>query len=111
MRSERRRGARYPFGATAEVTNLSTEKTVTAQVSELSLYGCFIDMADPFPVGTQILVRISSEGQYFEGPGTVLHARPNSGIGVSFHDVPRQYVPTLKLWLIQAAQALYGSKV
>ena len=109
--SERRRTARYPFEATAEVIDLGTQKSITAPVIELSLYGCFIDMADPFPVGTQILVKISSQGQYFEGPGTVMHARRNSGIGVSFHDVPRHYVLTLKVWLIQAAQALYGSKV
>ena len=109
--SERRRAPRYPFGATAQVVDLRTQKSASLHVSELSLYGCFIDMADPFPVGTQILVKIFSQGQYFEGPGTVMHAQPNAGIGVSFHDVPRQYVPALKVWLIQAAQALYGSKV
>lgn len=109
--SERRRAPRYPFGATAEVVDLRTQKSVSLQVSDLSLYGCFIDMAEPFPVGTQVLVKIFSQGQYFEGPGTVVHVSPNTGIGVSFHDVPRQYVPTLKMWLIQAAQALYGQKV
>lgn len=110
MGSERRQTPRYPFTATAEVVDLSTQKSISGQVSELSLYGCFIEMADPFPVGMQILVKILSQGQHFEGPGTVMHVHPNSGIGVSFHDVPRRYVPTLKTWLIQAAQALYRSK-
>jgi hypothetical protein len=67
--SERRRTARYPFEATAEVIDLGTQKSITAPVVELSLYGCFIDMADPFPLRTQILVKISSQGQYFEDPG------------------------------------------
>jgi hypothetical protein len=95
----------------AEVTDLGTQKNVSTRISELSLFGCFIDMAEPFPEGSQILVKITSEGQYFEGPGTVAYAKPDSGIGVSFHDVPRRCVPVLKVWLIKAAQTMYGSKV
>jgi hypothetical protein len=74
----------------AEVVDLSTQKSISAQVSEPSLYGCFIELTDPFPAGAQILVKIFSQGQYFEGPGTVMHATPNGGVGVSFHDGPRQ---------------------
>ena len=110
MQQERRRTPRYPFIATAEVIDESTKASISTRVSELSLFGCYIDMVQPIERGTEILVKIYSEGKFFEGAGKVVYSVPNQGIGVCFHDVRHQYVVVLKEWLVQAAQAKYGKQ-
>ena len=40
---------------------------IATRVSELSLlYGCYLDMMNPFPVGTLVLVKISAGDAYFD---------------------------------------------
>ena len=107
---ERRRTPRYPFIATAEVLDQATKTTITTRVIELSLYGCYIEMRDPFPDRSSIHVKIYSEGKFFEAAGTVVYGVPNGGIGVRFHDVRHQFLVVLKEWLIAAAQAKFGKQ-
>ena len=110
MQQERRRTPRYPFIATAEVIDQATKTSVSTRVAELSLHGCYIEMANPLPQGNEILVKVYSEGKFFEGAGKVVYAVPNQGIGVCFHDLRQQYLVVLKEWLIKAAQAKYGKQ-
>ena len=110
MQQERRRTPRYPFIATAEVTDASTKATTSARVTEVSLYGCYIEMPNPPPEGAPIHVKIYSEARFFEAAGTVVYAIPNGGIGVRFHDVRHQFLIVLKEWLIRAAQAKFGKQ-
>jgi len=108
MGQERRQTPRYPFVAEALVRDDSSGATVNTRVSDLSLYGCYLDMVEPLPVGTPITVKINSGGRYLEASGEVVYAAPNLGMGVSFHDVNFQSLIVLKEWLVQAAQAKYG---
>lgn len=110
MGQERRRTPRYPFVADAVVRDDSSGTTLNTRVSELSLYGCYVDMANPFPPDTPITVKINSGGRCMEASGKVVYAAPNLGIGVSFHDVNVHSSIVLKEWLVQAAQAKYGPK-
>jgi hypothetical protein len=106
---ERRTTPRYPFIAAAEVIDQSSGVSIAARVSELSLFGCYIEIVNPPPDGSQIVVKIRSEGRFFEAPGTIAYAQPNLGIGVKFHDVSHQFLIVLKEWLLMAAKAKYGS--
>ena len=108
MQQERRRTPRYPFIATAELLDQSTKTTVKTRVTELSLFGCYVDMPNTLPQGTEIYIKIYSEGRFFEAAGKVVYAVPNEGIGVCFQDVRHQYVVVLKEWLVIAAHAKYG---
>lgn len=110
VQQERRRTPRYPFIATAEVLDLSTKATINTRVTELSLYGCFVNMVQPLPEGAAIHIKIYSEGKFFEADGKVAYSAPNEGFGVSFQDVRHQFLTILKEWLILAAQAKYGKK-
>jgi PilZ domain len=107
---ERRRTPRFPFIATAEVIDQSTKASVNTRVSELSLYGCYVDMASPPPEGTVIYVKIYSEGKHFESAGKVVYSVPNQGFGVCFQEVRHQFLIVLKEWLILAAQARFGKQ-
>lgn len=110
MPQERRRTPRYPFIATAEVVEQTNKTSLTTRVTELSLYGCYVEMAQPLAEGTMIHIKIYSEGRFFESDGKVVYAMANAGIGVCFRDVRAQYLTTLKEWLVMAAQAKFGKR-
>jgi PilZ domain len=107
---ERRRTPRYPFIATAEVIDQSSQASVSTRVTELSLHGCYLEMPKPLPTDTQIKVKIYSEGRFFEASGVVIYSHANLGVGVTFRDVRPQFLSVLKQWLLAAAVAKYGIK-
>jgi hypothetical protein len=107
---ERRRTPRYPFIATAEVTDQSSHASISTRVTELSLHGCYLDMPNPLVKDTQITIKIYSEGQFFESAGTIVYSQPNLGVGVTFRDVRQQFLSVLKRWLLASAVAKYGPK-
>jgi PilZ domain len=101
-KKENRRSPRYPFVARAEIGEVNDSGfRIHAQTTEISLNGCFLDMANPLPVGQQIFVKIFTASDYFEASATVVYSQPNIGIGVEFHDVSRHFQPTLQRWLLE----------
>ncbi|HKV25070.1 MAG TPA: PilZ domain-containing protein [Candidatus Acidoferrum sp.] len=108
MQDERRRTPRYPFIATAEISRKGMASGISAQLSELSLYGCFIQMPDPFEKGTEIFLKAYANGKFFEAAGTVAYALPGQGAGISFQNVSPHYLPVLKKWLIEAARSRFA---
>jgi c-di-GMP-binding flagellar brake protein YcgR len=99
MGSERRRSPRYPIIAEAEVTEIATETKLSAKTSDLSLGGCFLDMLNPSPEGTEIAVRISYTEGTFTARGRVVFVFPNMGMGVMFTNVPASQQAVLEKWL------------
>jgi hypothetical protein len=110
VEDERRRTPRFPFTATVEVLEKGAQTGVNARVTELSLYGCYVEMPDPRPKGTQVLLKVYSEGRYLESQGSVLYSQPSQGMGVGFQNVNPHYLTVLKQWLIEAAHAKFGKK-
>lgn len=103
--SERRRTPRYTFIASAELIEETSDVRIATRVSELSLYGCYLDMMNPFPVGTLVLVKISAADAYFEAKSKIVYAQPNMGAGVVFLETEAQYQPVLDRWLDEAARS------
>jgi hypothetical protein len=99
MDSERRRAPRYPIIADAEVTEIASETTFSAKTSDLSAGGCFLDMLNPCPEGTEIAVRISRADSTFTARGRVVFLFPNTGMGVMFTNVPASQQAVLETWL------------
>jgi len=97
--SERRRVPRYQFIASAELIEEVADVRIASRVSELSLYGCYLDMMNPFPVNTLVLVKISAGDAYFEARSKIVYSQPNMGAGVTFLAVEAQYQPILERWL------------
>lgn len=110
MEDERRRTPRYPFIATVEVIQKGAQSGITGRISELSLYGCFIEMPDPFPKGTELTLKAYANGKYFETVGIAVYANVGKGTGVNFQSVRPHYLSVLKQWLIEAALAKFGKK-
>ena len=96
---DRRRTPRYSFVATAEVVADASEERVAASVSELSLHGCYLDMANPFPLSTPLDIKIFAADQVFQSKGRVIYLHPGIGAGVTFLEVAPLYRAILKSWL------------
>jgi len=90
---------RFPFVAGIQVTDIVTETHLAAHTENLSLFGCFVETAAPFPAGTKVRVRISHAGVNFTGQGTVVYSRPNAGMGIAFTSIEPSSLPVLDLWL------------
>lgn len=107
---ERRKTPRFPFSGTVEILQKGATASTSARVTELSLYGCFMETAAPLEKGVQLLLKVYSDGKYFESHGSVLYAQPGQGMGVGFLNVNPHYLTVLKMWLIGAAHAKFGKK-
>jgi hypothetical protein len=95
---------RYPFVAPAEVIDEGAGAKMTAQVKELSLYGCYLDSASPLPTRTKVIVKIYAPEEFFEAGATVIYANQTLGMGLVFRDVKPHYQCTLRKWLNVAMQ-------
>ena len=100
--SERRSTPRYPFIATAELIEQSSDTRMSTRVSELGLHGCYLDMMNPFPQGTGVLIKIYTDAEFFEAQALVVYAQPNMGMGVKFTEVKPHFLAVLQQWLLRA---------
>jgi hypothetical protein len=105
MGSERRRAPRYQFIADAEVTEIASSTKLNAKTGDLSLGGCFLDMLNPPPEGTEIRVKISVSSTSFAALGRVVFVFPNLGMGVAFTIVESNQLAVLQKWLSELSRA------
>jgi PilZ domain len=110
MEADRRSTPRYRFVADAEVIEILADTRLKAQTSDLSIGGCFLDMLNPSPRGTEIRVRISHAGSTFTALGRVAFLVPNIGMGVAFTNIDGNQISVLQQWLLQAVHARSASR-
>jgi hypothetical protein len=99
MGSKVRRCPRFPFYASAEIVEQKTQTRMTTRTSELSRYGCYLDMLNPLPLGTTVIVQILYNQQTFATTGRVIYSQSNMGMGVAFDGVEAPQEQTLVNWL------------
>jgi hypothetical protein len=101
---EKRRSPRYSFIATAELIEEKADVRIASRVSELSLHGCYLDMMNPFPTGTTVLVKIAAGDAFFEAKSKIVYSQPNMGAGVGFVQIAPGSQEVLERWLDGAEQ-------
>jgi hypothetical protein len=99
---EKRRGPRYSFIASAELIEVQADVRIASRVSELSLHGCYLDMMNPFPKGTLVLVKIAAGEAFFEAKSKIVYAQMNMGAGVGFLEIAPASQAVLDRWLDEA---------
>jgi hypothetical protein len=104
--AERRRVPRFPFVASAEVVDSNSKAKLNARVSELSLYGCYVDTINPLPKGASVFIKIFTTIDFIEANGMVAYVHPNLGMGIAFFDVNAHFLPILQVWLLRAMREL-----
>ena len=99
---ERRRGPRYAFIASAELIEQKADVRIASRVSELSMNGCYLDMVNPFPTGTLVLVKISAGEDLFQSKGKIVYSQMNMGAGVCFSECDQASRIVLERWMDEA---------
>ena len=108
---QERRGLRFAFLASAEIApETSPHATITANVKELSLHGCYVETPAPFSAQTPVLVKIFKSDEYFESKATVVYSTPAVGMGLAFREVKPDFRAVMQKWLRVAMQETFGSK-
>jgi hypothetical protein len=102
MRPERRRAARFPFTATAEIIAEKQDARSPSKVTDLSLHGCYVEMTNPLPQGTNVLIEIYTETEFLETPATVAYFDPQQGMGLTFGEMHGYFASVLNRWLEKA---------
>jgi PilZ domain len=102
MRPERRRTSRYPFVASVEITDEKENSRTSSKISELSKHGCYVELKDPFPEGTNVVLEIYTDAEFLETQARVTYAEPKKGMGLVFEELPSYFTGVLSNWLAQA---------
>ena len=102
MRAERRREPRYPFNAMAEIVDERENARTSSRISDLSQHGCYVEMTNPFPQGSNVLIEIYTETESLETQATVAFFEAQQGMGLTFREMPEYYTNVLNRWLAQA---------
>jgi hypothetical protein len=102
MPIERRRSMRIAFLASAEIIDEQENTRSASQVCDLSLHGCFVQLANPFPEGTPVTIEIYKDEDFLETPATVAFLQPKRGMGLTFNGMEPQFASVLKKWLAQS---------
>lgn len=96
---ERRRSIRYPFTATAYVTDIESGAQTTSRSTDLGRGGCFVDTINPFPVGTTVMLRLTMEQKSFEARAKVAYSMIGMGMGLAFTSIEPEQLWVLESWL------------
>jgi len=94
----------YRFNAHAELTVENSGPHVTARLCELSREHCRLQVSNPSPVGTAVLVKIYAWPHFFQVHGTVCQSDPNFGVAVTFSEIEPRYVSVLNACLLEMEQ-------
>jgi hypothetical protein len=96
---ERRKDARFPVSASAEMLELSTRTRLSGRASDLSPGGCYIDTVSPFPVGASIMLTLTSESRNVHVKANVVYSRTGMGMGLAFTEMTAKQKENLTVWL------------
>jgi hypothetical protein len=97
--AERRDAERQPFICSAELIEIGGSARIAARTSDLSATGCYIDTLNPFPVGTQVRLRLTKTDRQVEFQARVTSCHRGSGMGLLFEDLTPEQRGVLLSWL------------
>jgi hypothetical protein len=100
-----RKSPRFPFIASAEITELRSEARLRARTSDLSREGCYFDTLNPLPNGTSLKIQVTHQDRHFDTIARVVHSEPHMGMGVAFEEVSTVKAQTLDKWLADLGAA------
>jgi hypothetical protein len=96
---ERRKHSRYPFTATVEAVELSSNTRIQGRASDLSRGGCYVDTITSFPVGSFVKMRLTKEMRSFDARAEVVYSLEGMGMGVKFTEADSEQLKTVEKWV------------
>jgi PilZ domain len=107
--NQRRRTPRIAFVAAAELCDNKWGGRLTAQVRELSAYGCYVGTPNTLPVANTVLLKIFAQSECFETIAKVIYTHRNRGMGLIFQELSLQSGNLLRQWLLKSFQGVSNS--
>jgi hypothetical protein len=96
--SERREHQRLKIKVPIEIYTENSTSPIRGATSDLSLTGCYIETIFPFPIGTQLEIKLQLEGTLLV-VGTVVTSDPQVGNGIHFHRMLPEDIEELRAFL------------
>jgi hypothetical protein len=93
------RAARQPFLANVIVTDVETGKQIPGLIRNLSLSGCYVEIATPFSPGINVRLIIAHNGEKLRAFGNVARAAENKGMGIAFTSILPDDQTILEKWM------------
>ena len=96
---DRRKEVRFSVSASAEMLELSTSTRLAGRASDLGAGGCYVDTMTPFPVGSSLVLSLSSENHNVHVKANVVYSRTGMGMGLTFTEITAKQKENLAAWL------------
>jgi hypothetical protein len=97
--AERRKSALFAVSASADVLELRTRTRLSGRASDLGAGGCYVDTVTPFPVGTSVVLNLTSENRKVHAMANVVYAHTGMGMGLAFAEMAPTQKANLSNWL------------
>jgi hypothetical protein len=104
---DRRLDPRYKFTALAKVVEKASGAQFDLRVSDLGSRGCFLNADKPFPIGTNVSVRIVKGTKSFQADARVVFSSPGKGMGLFFTDVDPAQTEILAEWVAASMETTW----
>jgi hypothetical protein len=98
---QRRSTPRFPFSASAIVTDLDSRMCLNGRTSDIGAGGCYVDTLAPLRVGSRVRVRIEQGSKVFEAMAMIAYAHTSMGMGMRFTGVGPTDQGVLAGWLAE----------
>jgi len=96
---ERRAHPRYHFTACVAAIDTKYRTTMNARTSDISRGGCYVDAFCPFPVNSDVKLRLTSEKRSLVTKAKVVCSRTGMGMGLEFRELEEPQLRVLDEWL------------
>jgi hypothetical protein len=107
--AEKRSVPRYPFSGRAVVLEPLTRVQLPAQVSEISVKGCYLESVDGLPKSTVVQLLIHRDDSTFKSWGRVVYVHPGVGSGIEFFDTAPAQQKNIEKWVADISLYLDGN--
>ena len=96
---EKPRARRYPFAASIELVEMESGAERRGQTTDISVFGCRVNLAEPLATGSKVRLRIVYRGAVLSALGLVANVRNKSSIGVVFTKIEEKDQSVLEKWV------------
>jgi hypothetical protein len=103
-----RRFPRYICPGGVEIKVPETNRRLWGRLGDICRAGLYMEVPEPWPLGTAIQIRLEIDETYIEGAGTVVTSHPGVGMGIAL-DVDPPYVEDIEKILAGLAANAEGS--
>jgi hypothetical protein len=98
---ERRSTPRSAFTAAVVAVEPKSRTRIDAHTSDLSIGGCYVDTMNPFPAGTELQLRLTTEGKSFDAEAKVAYCQIGVGMGLLFTTAGPGQLSTIEKWFAE----------